>query len=587
MLPMKNALPLLLAAATLGSCATAQQVASDPVEPARTLARPAPTAPAPAGGIVTSADPRASAAGIEILKAGGSATDAAIAVMLMLTVVEPQSSGIGGGGFFVRGDAAGTVTTLDGRETAPAAATEAWFLGDDGEPLGYRAAVLSGLSVGVPGNIRLAAQAHRDHGQVSWERLFRPAIRQAREGFSISVRFREFLERSRARAGATAEGMALFFDADGEPLAVGTRVRNPALAQTLEAIASGGAEAFYDGPLARDIAATTAAATPRPDGMTVQDIGAYRVRQRPPVCGEYRGYRVCGMGPPSSGATTVIGILGILERFDIGAMGADDPTFWHLFAEAQRLVYADRARYLADSDFVPVPVAGLVDRDYLLQRSLLVSPEARLADVDAGVPPGADGTGGIGRGPQESGTSHFAVLDGNGNAVSYTSTIEGPFGSGLMVGGFFLNNELTDFSFAPTSSDGVPVANRVEGSKRPRSSMAPTLVYAPDGSLFMAVGAAGGATIPVQTVRAIIAAIDFDRDAQGTLELPVLYSPGDRAAMEEGTMLDTMAPALKALGHDMSARRLPLKANVILCRSGPASCEGAADPRSEGIAFSF
>lgn len=516
-----------------------------------------------------------------MLRRGGSATDAAIATMLALTVVEPQSSGIGGGGFLLHHSADGTIQTLDGREAAPAAATPDWFLGQDGRPLPFMEAVLSGLSVGVPSNIRLAAEAHARHGQLPWADLFAPAITLARDGFIMTERFREFLERAPNRAAADTEGRALFYDAAGEPLAAGTRVRNPELAQTLQQIASEGPGWFYTGEHAAEIATAVAARTPRP-GMTVSDLTTYDVKERPVVCGDYRTYRICGMGPPSSGATTVFAILKQLERFDLGALGPRSAEFWHLFAESQRLAFADRERYLADSDFVSVPIPGLMDPNYLAARGALIDPDRRLATVAPGTPAGIAVIAPDGDEPRDSGTSHFVTIDRAGNAVTYTSTIEGSFGSGIMVGGYYLNNELTDFSFTP-EVDRRPVANRVEGGKRPRSSMAPTLVYDAQGELVLAIGAAGGSTIPVQVARALIGVIDFRLPLHEAIALPVLFSPGERITIEQGSMLEAMLPQLQALGHEgITARALPLKING--AQRTPAGWVGAADPRSEGTA---
>src|SRR5690349_2698528 len=300
---------------------------------------------APPVGLVSAADPRAVEAGMTILREGGSATDAAIATMLALTVVEPQSSGIGGGGFFVRGDAAGHVSTIDGRETAPAGATGDWFFGPNGKPLPFDQAQASGLSVGVPGNLRLAAKAHKEHGKLAWAKLFAPAIALARDGFLITPRLHEALDSGRATGARDADGRALFYGANGDPLPVGTEVKNPALAATLQRIASGGADAFYTGAQAAAMAAEVAADTPRPRPMSAGDVAAYQAKERRPVCGTYRTYRICGMGPPSSGATTVYAILKQLERFDLAALGPSNPTFWHLFAESQRLAYADREKF--------------------------------------------------------------------------------------------------------------------------------------------------------------------------------------------------------------------------------------------------
>jgi len=566
---------IVSAALLLGACTTATAQTAAPATAAETAAT---------RGVVSAADPRAAEAGAEMLRRGGSAADAAIATMLALTVVEPQSSGIGGGGFLVHGGADGSIETLDGRETAPAAATPEWFLDDEGRPRPFLEAVLSGLSVGVPGNVRLAAEAHERHGKLAWAELFEPAIALARDGFAISERLHEFLVRARNRAALEAEGQGLFYDELGEPLPVGTVVRNPALAATFARLAKEGPEAFYGGDNATAIAVHVAAETPHPAGMTVADIAGYRVAERDAVCGDYRGYRICGMGPPSSGATTVYAILKQLERFDLGALGPDSPTFWHLFAESQRLAYADRERYLADPDFVSVPVAGLMDPAYLAARGALIDPASTLASVVPGTPQGLALTPPDGDEPAENGTSHFVAIDREGNAISYTSTIEGSFGSGLMVGGYYLNNELTDFSFSPTGPDGQPVANRVEGGKRPRSSMAPTLVYDADGELVLAVGAAGGATIPVQVARALIGVIDFGLPLAEAIALPVLFAPGDALTVEQGSALEAMIPQLQALGHaQVGARSLPLKTNG--AQRTPAGWTGAADPRSEGAAI--
>ncbi len=545
---------------------------------------PAPqAAPAVHQGLVSAADPRAAEAGAEMLRQGGSAVDAAIATMLALNVVEPQSSGIGGGGFMLRGDAQGHVTNFDGRETAPSGADPQWFLDATGKPLPFMTAVISGRSVGVPGNLRLAEEAHERFGKLPWATLFEPAIKLARDGWVLSERGREFLVRAKNRAGHQPEGLALFYGADGQPLPAGTVLRNPALADTLSQVAAHGAVWFYTGDNAKAIAREVAAETPRGGAMTAQDIAAYQAKLRPEVCGEYRGYRICGMGPPSSGATTVYAILKQLERFDLHALGPRSPTFWHLFAESQRLAYADRERYLGDTDFVSVPVKGLTDPAYLAARGNLISPDSTMPAVAAGTPAGIALAPPDGDEPDEHGTSHFVAIDDWGNAISYTSTVEGSFGSGIMVGGYFLNNELTDFSFAPAGSDGRPVANRVQGGKRPRSSMAPTLVYDKGGHLFMTIGAAGGATIPAQVARALIGVIDFALPIDQAIALPVLFEPGDALAVEKGTYLEAMIPQLQALGHgQVSARALPLKTNGALRTA--AGWVGAADPRSEGAA---
>lgn len=518
-----------------------------------------------------------------MLRLGGSATDAAIATMLALTVVEPQSSGIGGGGFLVLGDAAGNVDTIDGRETAPKAATPQWFY-MDGKPLSYGEAIPGGRSVGIPGNLRLAASAHNAKGKLAWRTLFQPAIRLAREGFAITPRLNAILAAASRTGALDPDARALYYGADGQPLPVGTVVRNPALAATLETISARGADSFYGGDNAATIAAKVGTAPRNPAPMTTADIAAYRAVGRPAVCGQYRAYRICGMGPPSSGATTVFAILKQIERFDMKALGPANPVSWHLIAESQRLAYADRDQYLADSDFVSVPVAGLTDPAYLAGRSALISEGSTLPGVRPGTPPGAKLAFAPAPRQEEHGTTHFVTVDRWGNAASYTSTIEGPFGSGLMVGGYYLNNELTDFNIVP-DRDGKPTANRVEGGKRPRSSMSPTLVYGPDGKLRLAVGAAGGTTIPAQVAKTIIGVLDWNLSAREAIALPVIFAPGgDIVFVEKGTTLEQMIPALQQLGHAQVVARSPsFKANAIE-RVGNR-WRGAADPRSEGAAI--
>ena len=537
--------------------------------------------PLTAAGAVSAADPRAQAAGEAILAAGGSATDAAIATMLALTVVEPQSSGIGGGGFMVLGTAKGDVVSFDGREKAPAAAYPEWFLDEKGELLDRRQSTLSGLSIGVPGNIELAARAHADHGKLPWKDLFQPAIKLARDGFAMNRRLNNSLDGNIKRAGRSDAARKLFYTDTGEPKPVGTIIRNTEFAATLTLLAEQGPTAFYSGDLAQGLAEAVSEDTPGDAAMTLADVTNYSSKYREPVCGTYRDYRICGMGPPSSGGVAVLQILGQLERFDLASLGPDNPKTWHLFLESQRLAYADREIYLADSDFISVPVAGLVDRDYLAKRSALINPERALPSAKPGRPKGALLALADGDEPIEQGTSHFAVVDASGTMASYTSTIEGAFGSGLWYKGFYLNNELTDFSRSPMV-DGKQVANRVEGSKRPRSSMAPTIIYSPDGKPFVAIGAAGGTTIPVQTARAIIGIIDFDMSVDQAMGLPLLMAFGQYVLVEKDTWFERDMEVFKAMGHErIGARKPPLKA-------GGLQWDGerwlsARDPRLDGM----
>ncbi len=556
--------PLSLLAA-LGACATLGPAATPPGFV----------------GEVSAADPRAQEAGLAMLRQGGNATDAAIATMLALTVVEPQSSGIGGGGFFVRGSADGDIATLDGRETAPSGAFPEWFLNADGSLPSQDESQASGLSVGVPGNVALAWKAHERYGKLPWAALFQPAIALAREGFVVNQQLFNSATANKQFAAASASGRAWLYGFDGKPLPVGTRITNAALADTFAALAAEGPQALYTGPRAQAIASSVATATPRPKPMTVSDVASYTAKERSPVCGTYRGYRICGMGPPSSGGMAVLGILGMLERFDLKALGPQNPVTWHLFLEAQRLAYADRELYAADSDFIAVPVRGLTDPNYLAERSKLISLDRSLGLVTAGRPAGAPRALADGNEPIEHGTSHFAAVDGSGTMVSYTSTIESAFGSGLMANGFYLNNELTDFSRNPTGADGKPVANKVEGNKRPRSSMAPTVVWDPQGRPVLAVGAAGGATIPVSTARAIIGFIDFGLAPRDALGLPFLMAIGDQVLMEKGTWLEGAADRFRALGHTkLFFREAPIKAGAVGRLRG-GGWQAARDPRVE------
>lgn len=553
-----------IAAAFLSSCTPAgsQDIASTPA--------------AQISGAISSADPRASAAGEAILAQGGSATDAAIAVMLALTVVEPQSSGIGGGGFMVRASNRGDIETYDGRETAPASATGKRFLDKDGKRLPFETRVTSGLSVGVPGNIALAAKAHAKHGKLAWEALFQPAIRLAKDGFIMNRRLHHSLTTRKDRAGLTEQARAVFFDPNGNVLPVGSLIINDQLEEALTDLAQNGPQALYD-LNAEGLAQYVASKTPQDGAMTRQDITSYKAKNRDAVCGQYRSYTVCGMGPPSSGGVAVIQMLGQLERFDLAALGPDNPKAWHLFLESQRIAYADRELYIGDSDFVSVPIQGMVEPEYMAMRSKLIDPARRNNAVQAGQPRGAPMARADGDEPAENGTSHFSVADADGNTISYTSTIEGAFGSGLFFGGFYLNNELTDFSSTPAKGD-KPVANRVEGGKRPRSSMAPTIVFDADGKPFLIIGAAGGPTIPVQTTRSIIGVIDFGLSAQEALALPFIMGFGPAVVLEEGSAFADQQNAFKAMGHtNIRIASPPLKSNALLRTAN--GWEVATDPR--------
>jgi len=534
-----------------------------------------------AKGMVSAADPRAAEAGADMLRRGGSAADAAFATLLALNVVEPQSSGIGGGGYLVYSDHGRAAVTFDGRETAPHAAGGTWFYAN-GEPMAHEEAVPGGKSVGVPGNLRLMAMAHKRYGRLPWAILFQPAIRLARDGFKVTPRLYNALNSNRRTGAMSAEARAIFYGSDGNPLPVGTLVRNPAFAAFLERIAARGADSFYVGPNAQAIVATVNGSPLHPSKMSTGDIASYDARIRAPVCGTYRGYRVCGMGPSSSGGTTVFETLKQLERFNLSALGPHSPTSWHLIAESMRLAYADRDQYLGDADYVPVPVAGLMNARYLASRSTLISADRTMANVAPGHPPGAAKRICTAVPVEERGTSHFVAVDAQGNVASETSTIESVFGSGLMTSGYYLNNELTDFNIVP-GKDGCLTANRVQGGKRPRSSMSPTIVWGPDGRIRLALGAAGGATIPAQVLKTIIGVIDWHLTAQQAIALPVIFAPGgDTVFLERGTFLEAMAPQLQELGHKVQVRDPSFKANAVEWSN--RGWMGGADPRSEGAA---
>ena len=534
--------------------------------------------------MIAAANPHAARAGLEILRAGGGAIDAAIAAQMVLNLVEPQSSGIGGGGFLLYYDAArGETVAFDGRETAPAAATPALFLDDQGRPLGFFDAVIGGRSVGVPGVLAMLEKAHARYGRLPWARLFAPAIALAEKGFPISPRLNELIGKAPGldRFAATR---AYFLTPDGAPKPVGTRLRNPALAETLRLIAAEGSAPFYRGAIAADIVAAVRGAAGNPGGMTRADLAAYRARALPPVCAPYRAWRVCGMGLPSSGGITTLQILGLIEGFDLAALAPGSVEAVHLIAEASRLAFADRGRYLADDAFVRVPVAGLLDRGYLAARAALIDPARAMTGPAApGAPPEsagldlAPGDAALGRS-----TTHLSVIDGEGNAVSFTSSIESAFGSRLMVRGFLLNNQLTDFSFRP-EIDGAPVANRVEPGKRPRSSMAPTLVFDRSGGLVLAIGSPGGSRIIGYVTEALVAFLDWGLDVRAAVALPHFVNRNGATDLEAGTPLVAIADALEARGHEVRIRPLNSGLHGIAVRGG--GLEGGADPRREGVAL--
>ena len=530
--------------------------------------------------MVAAANPWAVQAGADVLARGGTAADALVTVQAMLGLVEPQSSGLGGGAFLVYFDAAsGQLTTLDGRETAPISATPRLFQDEAGEPLGFFDAVVGGLSVGTPGTPALMEDAHARWGTLPWAELLAPAIEVAEQGFAVSPRLAELVETDAERLSRFAP-TADYFLPGGTPLQVRETLVIPKYAQTLRLMAEGGAEVFYTGEIADDIVETVTAAPGNPGVLSAVDLSIYEVTERPPVCVAFRGHDVCGIGPPSSGALTVGQILGLLDGYDLSA-GPLDPEVRRLMGDAARLAFADRGRYMADSDYVPVPVEGLLDPSYLAERAILLSGDDALPEVAPGNPEfehalnWADDTS-----LELPSTSHFVIVDAAGNVASMTTTIENAFGSRLMVRGFLLNNELTDFSFR-SHRDGVPVANRVEPGKRPRSSMAPTIVMKDDAPV-LAIGSPGGSRIIGYVAQGVIAHLVWGLDVQQAVALPHAVNRFGTYDVEEGTAAESLAEPLSALGFKVNARALTSGLHAISIGDG---LQGGADPRREGIAL--
>lgn len=520
--------------------------------------------------MVAAAHPLAVEAGLEMLRRGGTAVDAAIAVQMVLGVVEPHASGIGGGGFLLHYDAAsGAVTVYDGRETAPAGATPTMFLNADGKPLDFADAVASGISVGVPGLLAMLELAHKEQGKLSWGELFQPAIEAARTGFPTPPRLVLWLGRI-PRLSDEPGIRAAFFNADGTPKRLGERVTNPALADTMQLIADQGPRVLYEGDIAREMVERVRGHV-RPGTLALTDLSAYQPVKREVLCGPYRVWTVCSMPPPSSGGIAILQILKLIEPFRIWNESPDSVRALHLIAEASRLAFADRARYVADPAFVAVPVAGLLSEAYLDQRRKLMSPDRSMGDVEPGIPPGY----------VERGTSHVSIVDRWGNAVTFTTTIEAPFGARMMVRGFLLNNELTDFAARPEIA-GRLVANRVQPGKRPRSSMSPTFVFDGDRKLLAALGSAGGARIIGDTLQTVIGLLDWNLSIQQAVAQPRVINLNGDTEIEAETPISGHADALRALGHRVQVR--PHEGGLSGVRRTDDGWEGAADPRRDGAA---
>lgn len=567
----------LATALTLVAAAASAQEATQPEETTEVMTKTSVTA---STYMVAAANPIAAEVGRDVLASGGSAADAAVAIQIMLNLVEPQSSGIGGGAFLLYWDAsAQKLITLDGREKAPLAARRDYWLGEDGEPIGWWDAVVGGRSVGVPGTLKLLETMHRAHGRTPWADLLAPTIALAEDGFAISPRMAASIAGAQKRKLDLFEPTrSYFFNEDGTPKPEGTILKNPAFAATLRQIATKGSEPFYHGPIGQALVAAT-----RTDFnagiLTMEDLGAYEVIERAPVCIEYRDLDVCGMGPPTSGALTVGQILGVLENFDLGDGPSADA--WHLYAEAAKLAYADRGLYMADADYVKMP-EGLLNKMYLGTRADLIDPTQSMGKAEPGEPPWQDAQlWSPDTQPERPGTSHFVIVDAAGDMVSMTTTIETGFGSRVMTGGFLLNNELTDFSRAP-EADGKPIANRIEGGKRPRSSMSPTIVMK-DGKPMLLIGSPGGSRIINYVAKSLIGIIDWNMDPQDAINMGHVVNRNGGTDLEEGTEAVELEDALTAKGHEINVRNLNSGLHAILIKDGMLI--GAADPRREGVAL--
>jgi gamma-glutamyltranspeptidase/glutathione hydrolase len=540
--------------------------------------------------MVAAANPLAVEAGYQMLKKGGSAIDAAIATQMVLTLVEPQSSGIGGGAFLVHYDGK-QVQAFDGRETAPSSANEHLFQHADGSPMSRVEGVVGGRSTGAPGVLRMLELAHRQHGKLPWKVLFEPAIKLSENGFAVSQRLNGLLAWDPyIRKDPVAA--RYFYGQDGKPWPVGHILKNPELAKSLSEIAIGGADAFYKGHIARDIAAKVHAHPTNPGLLTAQDIAAYQPKERTPVCSDYRTWTVCGMPPPSSGGIAVAQMLGMFETRNMHALapanGVPSADAVHLFSEVGRLAYADRDRYAADTDFVPLPgrgVPALIDKGYLAKRAALVGDQS-MGVATAGHPPGIDVAWGLDNSIEAHSTSHLVVVDDKGAGLSMTTTVEDAFGSRQMVDGFILNNQLTDFSFDSRDANG-PIANRVEAGKRPRSAMSPTIVFDKQtGKLVLAVGSPGGPAIINYVAKVLVGTLDWGLDVQQAIALPNFGSRNGPTELEAGRFPASEIEQLKARGHKVRVTEQNSGLHGVERKSvlGVPLWFGGADPRREGVA---
>ncbi|MGG4605869.1 gamma-glutamyltransferase [Paenalcaligenes sp. Me131] len=572
---------LVIATATLLGCAT---------QPSTTLTA-ADTAPEAASARTTqqlvhgqrqmfaTANPLATQAGYAMLEQGGSAIDAIIAAQAMLTLVEPQSSGIGGGAFLLHYDGAeAQLQSYDGRETAPALAMPDRFL-QQGQPLSYTQAVNSGLSVGTPGVLRALEMAHQQYGRLPWATLFEPAIQLATEGFSVSPRLHTLITDNQQALREQPAAAAYFLDAQGQPWPVGHRLKNLALADTLTRIAQDGVQTFYEGEIAEDMVSSVRN-HPKPGDLSLADLQSYVAVERAPLCGPYRRYTVCGMPPPSSGGLTVLQLLGVLQQFPMQHFAPQSVEAVHYFSEAGRLAYADRDFYVADPAYVGIPVKGLLSPAYLRQRSALIQPDSSMGKAEPGDPMALLASLGKDHAYELPSTSHLVAADAFGNLVTMTTSVEAAFGSKILVRGFLLNNQLTDFSSLPTDAQGRPVANRVEAGKRPRSSMAPVMVFEA-GEPYLITGSPGGSAIINYVAQTLVGVLDWGLDIQAAIALPHYGSRNGATELEEGTAVVDVADALRAKGHNVNV--LPFTSGlqgIVITKNG---LYGGADPRREGL----
>ena len=532
--------------------------------------------------MIVAAHPQAVRAGQWVLNQGGNALDASIAVQMVLNLVEPQSSGIGGGGFMLFYDASNKrLHTFDGRETAPAGALPDMFMDENGQPVKFYQAVVGGKSVAVPGLLRMLEMAHRQHGKLRWSLLFQPAIELAEKGFPVSYRLHELLRQERFLA-QSEPARTYFYNSDGSPKNEGEKIRNPQFARLLKQVARQGADAFYHGEVAKDIVAAVQSHSNHPGSLSITDLADYQAKTRNAVCAPYRAFKICGVPPPSSGGVTLLQMLGILEQFNMAALEPNSVEAVHLISEAGKIAYADRNHYLADPDFVQVPTFSLLEPAYLKQRAETLNFHRSLGKALPGLL-SDDGSADFGTGEaiEFPSTTHISIVDSEGNAVSMTSTIENAFGSRIMVHGFLLNNEMTDFSFVP-EKNGIPVANRIAPGKRPRSSMAPTIAFDRQGNVRIIIGSPGGAPIINYVAKTLIGVIDWEMDIQEAVSLPNFGSQNGPTLLEKGTVLEAHALSLKALGHEVQLSEMNSGLHGIT--RFPFHWVGGADPRREGVA---